>query len=72
LPSRRARTGCGIDFSNRYFRAADLHGIDFSKATLAGASLNDAHISGALFPAALAAEVIALSVDHGTRLRYDK
>jgi uncharacterized protein YjbI with pentapeptide repeats len=72
LPSRPARTGCGINFSNRYFRAADLRGIDFSIATLTGASLNGAHNSGALFPPNLAAEVIALSVDHGTRLRYDK
>src|SRR5688500_7685644 len=30
------------NFSNRYFRAADLHGIDFSKATRAGARLIDA------------------------------
>jgi uncharacterized protein YjbI with pentapeptide repeats len=68
----RGLHAAGIDFSNRYFRGADLRGIDFSKATLAGVSLNGAHNSGALFPADLAAEVIALSVDHSTRLRYDK
>jgi uncharacterized protein YjbI with pentapeptide repeats len=68
----RGLDAAGIDFSNSYFRGADLRGIDFSKATLAGASLNGARISSALFPADLAAEVIALSVDHGTRLRYDK
>ena len=62
----------GIDFSNSYFRAADLRGIDFSKACLAGASLNDARISGALFPVELAPEEIILSIEHGTRMRYKK
>jgi len=66
----RGLDAAGIDFSNSYFRGTDLRGIDFSKATLAGASLNGARISGALFPAELAAEEIALSVNHGTQLLY--
>lgn len=68
----RGLDATGIDFSNSYFRAADLRGIDFSKARLEGASLNSAHISGVLFPAELAPEEIAMSVTHGTRLRYVK
>ena len=68
----RGLDAAGVDFSNSYFRGADLRGIDFSKARLEGASLNNARISGVLFPADLAPEEIALSVDHGTRLRYNK
>lgn len=68
----RGLDAAGIDFSNSYFRAADLRGIDFSKACLAGASLNGARISGVLFPVEITAEEIALSVNHGTRLRYIK
>jgi uncharacterized protein YjbI with pentapeptide repeats len=37
----------GIDFSNRYFRSADLRGVDFSTSRLEGVSLNRAKISGA-------------------------
>jgi len=62
----------GIDFSNSYFRGADLRGIDFSTANLEGASLNGARISGVLFPAKLAPQEIKLSVNRGTRLRYVK
>ena len=62
----------GIDFSNSYFLAADLRGIDFSTANLAGVSLNNSRISGVLFPAELAPEEIELSVNRGTRLRYRK
>ena len=68
----RGLDASAVDFSNSYFRAADLRGIDFSKAHLEGASLNSARISGVLFPAELAPEEIALSVNHGTRLRYRK
>jgi len=61
-----------IDFSNAYFRASDLRGIDFFKARLEGASINGARISGAFFPAELSADEIILSVEHGTRMRYAK
>ncbi len=61
----------GLDFSNSYFRNADLSGIDFRNTNLEGASLLDAKLSGTYFPAALRAEEIRLSLDTGTRLRYE-
>lgn len=60
----------GLDFSNSYFRQADIRGIDFSKARLMGASIHGAKLSGAFFPADLAADEIMMSLEHGTRLRY--
>ena len=62
----------GLDFSHCYFRNANLRGVDFSKSRLEGASLNEAKVAGAYFPAELTAEEIALSVEHGTRMRYTK
>ena len=62
----------GIDFSNCYFRAADLRGIDFSNACLEGASINGARISGAFFSCRAERDEIMLSVNHGTRMRYKK
>ena len=62
----------GLDFSNSYFRAADLRGVDFSASRLEGASLNDAKISGAYFPVELSAQEVLLSVEYGTRMRYAK
>lgn len=60
----------GLDLSDCYFRQADLRGIDFSETRLAGASINGAHISGALFPKEISAEELTLSLLHGTRMRY--
>jgi uncharacterized protein YjbI with pentapeptide repeats len=60
----------GLDFSNSYFRNTDLRGIDFRESNLEGASLIDAKVSGAYFPEQLSAEEIRLSLDTGTRLRY--
>jgi len=60
----------GLDFSNCYFRQSDLRGIDWSDARLEGASIHAAKISGCYFPAALPAEEIRLSLEHGTRMRY--
>lgn len=60
----------GIDFSNAYFRSADLRGIDFSHSILEGASLAHAQISGAYFPPELSADEILMSMNFGTRLRY--
>ena len=61
----------GLDFSNSYFRNSDLSGIDFRNTNLEGASLLDAKLSGTYFPEALSAEEIRLSLNTGTRLRYD-
>ena len=62
----------GLDFSHCYFRNANLRGVDFSKSRLEGTSLNEAKVAGAYFPAELSAEEIALSVEHGARMRYNK
>ena len=62
----------GLDFSNSYFRNTDLSGIDFRNTNLQGASLLDAKLSGTYFPEALSATEIRLSLETGTRLRYDK
>ncbi|NNG14618.1 MAG: pentapeptide repeat-containing protein [Gammaproteobacteria bacterium] len=60
----------GLDLQGCYFRQADLRGIDFSKAQLDGASIHASKISGCLFPTELSADEIALSLSHGTRMRY--
>lgn len=61
----------GLDFSNSYFRQADLRGVDFSVcASLEGASINAAKISGAFFPKEIEAQELLLSLEHGTRMRY--
>jgi uncharacterized protein YjbI with pentapeptide repeats len=62
----------GLDFSNSYFRNSDLSGIDFRNTNLEGASLLDAKLSGTYFPNELDATEIRLSLDTGTRLRYQK
>jgi uncharacterized protein YjbI with pentapeptide repeats len=61
----------GLDFSNSYFRQADLRGVDFSDCkSLEGASIHGAKISGVYFPRQIRAEEIQLSLEHGTRMRY--
>ncbi len=60
----------GLDLSNCYLRQADLRGIDLSEANLHGASIHAAKISGCLFPRQLSADEIRLSLEHGTRMRY--
>ena len=62
----------GLDFSNSYFRNADLSGIDFRNTNLEGASLLDAKLSGTYFPTELSAQEIRLSLETGTRLRYNQ
>ncbi len=62
----------GIDFSNSYFRLADLRGVDFFNSRLEGASLNNAKVSGCLFPKELSADEIDLSLIYGTRMRYTR
>ncbi|MDX2472918.1 MAG: pentapeptide repeat-containing protein [Candidatus Krumholzibacteria bacterium] len=62
----------GLDFTDSYFRDADLRGIDFSQSILQGTSLRGAHFSGCLFPPELSPEEIRLSYDLGTRMRYKK
>ncbi len=61
----------GLDFSNSYFRQADIRGVDFSECvSMDGASIHNAKISGTYFPKQIRAEEIVLSLEHGTRMRY--
>lgn len=60
----------GLDLSNCYFRMSNLRGIDFSNSKLNGASIHGAQISGVFFPDEIEAAEIALSLEHGTRMRY--
>lgn len=60
----------GLDLSNAYFRGADLRGVDFRKTNLQGASIAGTKISGCYFPISLASDEIVMSVNHGTRMRY--
>ncbi|MBL4638304.1 MAG: pentapeptide repeat-containing protein, partial [Proteobacteria bacterium] len=61
----------GLDFSNSYFRQADLRGVDFSNCdSLEGASIHAAKISGVYFPKEIRSDELLLSLEHGTRLRY--
>lgn len=61
----------GLDLSHAYFRGADLRGIDFSQTRLEGSSIAGAKISGCLFPVQLHADEIVMSLNHGTRMRYN-
>lgn len=61
----------GLDLSHAYFRGADLRGIDFSQSKLEGASIAGAKISGCYFPPELHSDEIILSLNHGTRMRYN-
>lgn len=67
----RALDAQGINFTNAYFRGTDLRGLDLRNAKLEGASLAHAQISGAYFPVELTADEILMSVNFGTRLRYN-
>ena len=60
----------GLDLRDSAFHETDLRGVDLRGARLEGASMHGARIAGAYLPAELAADEIALSLNHGTRLRY--
>jgi uncharacterized protein YjbI with pentapeptide repeats len=62
----------GLDMSKCNLHQADLRDIDFSETNLEGASISGAKISCTYFPAELSAEEIALSLQHGTRMRYSR
>ena len=57
------------DLRGAYLRNADLRGLDLSGASMEGASLHDTKVAGVLFPSALTAEEIHLSLIFGTRMR---
>ncbi len=60
-----------IDFTGSYFRQTDLRGIDFSNSNLQSCSINNAQIFGCYFPKEITADEINLSLNHGTRIRYN-
>ncbi|WP_026179796.1 pentapeptide repeat-containing protein [Hahella ganghwensis] len=60
----------GLDLRGAYFRGADLRGINFEDTLMEGASIAATKISGCLFPKALPADEIIMSLTHGTRMRY--
>jgi uncharacterized protein YjbI with pentapeptide repeats len=53
-------------------KGADLRGLDLSQHDLHGVSINNARISGTLFPRDLSADELRLSLRDGTRLRHGK
>lgn len=67
----RGMNADGLNMSGAYFRGSDLRGVDFSSANLEGASIKFAHISGCYFPKKLRASEIRLSLEQGTRMRYE-
>lgn len=67
----RGMNADGLDMSGAYLREADLRGIDFSNTRMEGVSVRNARVSGVMFPPELSAEEIRLSVDFGTRMRYN-
>ena len=60
-----------VDLRGGDFRGIDLRGLDLRSAKLEGASLAHAQISGSYFPVELSADEILMSVNFGTRLRYN-
>ena len=58
-----------LDLRHADLAHADLRGLNLSGALLEGASLHDTRVSGVLFPPALKAEEIRLSLAFGTRMR---
>jgi uncharacterized protein YjbI with pentapeptide repeats len=62
----------GLDMSYCNLHQADLRDIDFSETNLEGTSISGAKIACTYFPVELTAEEIALSLQHGTRMRYSR
>ena len=67
----RGLDASAINFTDAYFRGTDLRGIDFRQSQLEGASIAHAQISGAYFPNQLSASELLLSLQFGTRMRYN-
>jgi uncharacterized protein YjbI with pentapeptide repeats len=61
-----------INFEDAYFRMTDMRGIDFRDAKMEGASFAGANISGCYFPKELRADEVLFSLEHGTRVRYNR
>ena len=53
-------------------KGADLRGLDLSEHDLHGVTLNNARVSGVLFPAEISADEIRMSLQEGTRLRHKR
>jgi uncharacterized protein YjbI with pentapeptide repeats len=61
-----------INFEGAYFRMTDMRGVDFRNTKMEGASFAGANISGCFFPKELRADEILFSLEHGTRVRYNR
>ncbi len=61
----------GGDFRGLDLRELNARGVDFQNSRLEGASVAHAQISGAYFPVQLKAAEILMSVQFGTRMRYE-
>ena len=67
----RALDAQGINFSNAYFRGTDLRGLDLRSATTRRCQPGACADFRGLLPAELTADEILMSVNFGTRLRYN-
>ena len=61
-----------ISLRGARLKGADLRGLDLSTHDLQGISINNARVSGTLFPHDLSADEIRLSLREGTRIRHGK
>jgi len=59
-----------IELHGARLKGADLRGLDLSKHSLDGVSINNARISGTLFPRDISADEIRMSLHEGTRIRH--
>ena len=62
----------GLNMQDCYFRNSDLRGIDFRNANIEGASICQAKISGCYFPRELSPDEVRMSLEIGTRMRYQQ
>ncbi len=60
----------GVELRGARLKGADLRGLDLSDHNLDGVSINNARISGTLFPRDISADEIRMSLQEGTRIRH--
>jgi len=66
---RKVDISCVV-LSGARLKGADLRGLDLSRHNLDGVSINNARISGSLFPRDISADEIRMSLHEGTRIRH--
>jgi len=60
-----------VKLRDAYLRDADLRGCDLRHMDLEGASFHGAKVAGAYLPGNVSAAELALSLEHGTRIRTE-